>query len=79
MKSNEIYAVEDVYEFKFELPKGVAGDKIVLKKTQKIKSEIPFLNGFHVELNFLEGVLSGVSYDDEIRVPFNRILIKAAH
>jgi hypothetical protein len=39
----------------------------------KIESEIPILNGFHVEPNFLEGVLSGVSNDDEIGVPFNRI------
>ena len=39
----------------------------------KIESEIPILNGFHVETNFLEGVLSGASYDDEIGVPFNRI------
>jgi hypothetical protein len=64
------------YEFKFELPEGRAGDKLSWKKKPKIKSEIPIVNGFHVELNFLEGVLSSVSYDDEIGVPFNRIRLR---
>jgi hypothetical protein len=43
------------------------------EKKPKIRSEIPILNGFQVEPNFLEGILSGVSYDDEIWFPFNRI------
>ena len=49
-----------------------ATNKVGIKK-QKTKTEIPIVNGFHVELNFLEGVLSSVSYDDEIGVPVNRI------
>ncbi len=56
-----------------ELTEGRAGDKLSYKKKPKITSGIPILNGFHVELNFLEGVPSSVSYDDKIGVPFNRI------
>ena len=65
----EVYIGVYEYEFKFELSEGSAGDKLSWNKTQK-KTEIPVVNGFHVELNFLEGVLSSVSYDDEIGVPF---------
>ena len=39
------------------------------KEKTKVKSDIPILNAFYVEPNFLEGVLSSVSYDDDIGVP----------
>jgi len=73
LESMEVYIGVYEYEFKFELSEGSAGDKLSWNKTQKNKTEIPVVNGFHVELNFLEGVLSSVSYDDEIGVPVNRI------
>jgi hypothetical protein len=69
----EIYVVNYVYNLYLNCERAEPATELSWKKKPKIKGQIPIFNGSHVEPNFLEGVLSGVSYDDKIGLPLNRM------